>query len=105
MGRNLVLLSITMDPAHDRPEVLAKYAETWKADPNSWHFLTGGLSEVKTVCGRFGVNFWPDEGALTHSMHTVIIDRRRRLTANFEGNEFTAEQLGDFLATTLAQVN
>ncbi len=101
MGRDLILLSISIDPVHDQPEVMAKYAETWKADPNSWHFLTGSLSDVKQVCRGFGVNYWPDEGSLTHSLHTVVIDRQGKLAANFEGNEFTAEQLGDFVATTL----
>jgi protein SCO1 len=101
LGRDLILLSITIDPVHDQPEVMAKYAETWKADPNSWHFLTGSLSDVKQVCRSFGVNYWPDEGTLTHSLHTVVIDRQGKLVANFEGNEFTAEQLGDFVATKL----
>ena len=101
MGRDLILLSISIDPVHDQPAVMAKYAETWKADPNSWHFLTGTLSDVKQVCRGFGVNYWPDEGSLTHSLHTVVIDRHGKLAANFEGNEFTAEQLGDFVATTL----
>ena len=58
---------------------------------------------LKTVCRRFGVNFWPDEGALTHSLHTIIIDRHGKLAANFEGNEFTAEQLGDFVEAVLGQ--
>ncbi|MGC9949649.1 MAG: SCO family protein [Bryobacteraceae bacterium] len=101
MGRDLVLLSVTIDPVRDTPEVLAKYAATWKADANSWHFLTGPEAEVKSVCRRFGVNFWPDEGALTHSLHTVVIDRQGKLAANFEGNEFTAEQLGDFVAAVM----
>lgn len=101
MGRDLVLLSISIDPVHDQPEVMAKYAETWKADSSSWHFLTGTLSEVKQVCRGFGVNYWPDMGALTHSLHTVVIDRQGKLAANFEGNEFTAEQLGDFVAVML----
>jgi protein SCO1/2 len=104
MGRDLVLLSISFDPAHDTPEVLAKYASIWKADPNSWHFLTGTPSEVKAVCAVFGLNFWPDEGTLTHSLHTVIIDRKGNLAANFEGNEFSAQQLGDFVETTVNHV-
>ncbi len=29
MGRDLVLLSISFDPEHDQPEVLAKYAGSW----------------------------------------------------------------------------
>lgn len=101
MGRDLVLLSISFDPVHDTPEVLAKYAAIWKADPNSWHFLTGSLPAVKEVCHRYGLNFWPDEAALTHSLHTVIVDRQGRLAANFEGNRYSAEQLGDFVESVL----
>lgn len=101
MGRDLVLLSVSFDPVHDQPEVLAKYASIWKADPNSWRFLTGTPAEVKAVCRMFGLNFWPDEAALTHSLHTLVIDREGKLAANFEGNQFSAEQLGDFVETTL----
>jgi protein SCO1/2 len=104
MGRDLALLSISFDPVHDQPEVLAKYASTWKADPNLWHFLTGTPAEVKAVCLIFGLNFWPDEGTLAHSMHTLVIDREGKLAANFEGNQFSAEQLGDFVETTLNRV-
>jgi protein SCO1/2 len=101
MGRDLVLLSITFDPVHDQPKVLAQYAATWKADPASWHFLTGTLDEVKTVCRRFGLNFWQADGLLAHSMHTLVIDRHGKLAADYEGNEFTAEQLGDFVAVLM----
>jgi len=104
MGRDLALLSISFDPVHDQPEVLAKYASSWKADANSWRFLTGTLPEVKAVCRRFGLNLWRDEGALAHSMHTLVINRQGKLAANFEGNQFTAEQLGDFVEATLNQV-
>ncbi len=57
MGRDLVLLSVSIDPVHDTPEVLARYAATWKADAKSWHFPTGPEPQVKAVCRRFGVNF------------------------------------------------
>src|SRR5581483_1242075 len=46
LGRDLVLLSITFDPVHDTPEVLEKYAETWKSAAG-WHFLTGPMPAVK----------------------------------------------------------
>jgi protein SCO1/2 len=103
MGRDLVLLSITFDPVHDRPEVLAKYGATWHADPNSWHFLTGSVADVQAVSRKFGVDSWPDESTLTHSLHTAVIGRDGKLAANFEGNEFTAVQLGDYVATILNQ--
>jgi len=101
LGSDLVLLSISFDPDHDRPDVLAKYAETWKANPSSWHFLTGPMPTIRQVCGMFGMNFWPDEGLLTHSLHTVVIDRRTKLVANIEGNQYSARQLGDLVDATL----
>jgi protein SCO1/2 len=101
MGRDLVLLSITIDPVHDRPDVLTKYAATFRADAKSWHFLTGTLPEVQAVCRQFGLNVWQDEGLFTHALHTVVIDRAGKLAADFEGNEFSAEQLGDFVQAVM----
>jgi protein SCO1/2 len=100
MGQDLILLSVTFDPVDDQPEVLANYARTWHADPH-WHFLTGAPPEVRRACNLFGVNFWPDEAELMHSLHTVIIDQQGRLAANLEGNQFTGRQLGDLVQTIL----
>jgi protein SCO1/2 len=102
MGRDLTLFSITFDPVHDQPKVLAQYAATWKADPASWHFLTGSLDEIKAVSRQFGLDFWADEGFFTHSMHTLVIDGHGKLAADFEGNQFTARQLGDYLEAAMA---
>jgi protein SCO1/2 len=96
-GHDFVLLTIAIDPEHDQGATLAKYAETWRADPASWHFLTGPLPEIRNVAGMFGMNFWGEEGLVTHSLRTAIIDRKGQLAANLEGNAFTAEQLGDLL--------
>jgi protein SCO1 len=102
VGRDLVLLSITFDPEHDQPEVLAQYARNWKAaDAKGWYFLTGALPEIQKVSLEFGMNFWQDEGLITHALHTVILDRSGRVVANLEGNEFTAQQLGDLLESVL----
>jgi protein SCO1/2 len=100
-GKDFVLLTIAIDPEHDQGAALAKYAETWHADPAIWHFLTGPLPEIHQVAGRFGMNFWSEEGLVTHSLHTVIIDRQGQLAANLEGNRFSAAQLGDLLRTVM----
>jgi protein SCO1/2 len=99
-GRDLILVSITFDPMNDQPEVLAHYARTWNADPN-WHFLTGAVPAIRRVCNMFGVDFWPDESELMHSLHTVIIDKQGKLAANLEGNQFTVRQLGDLVQSIL----
>jgi protein SCO1 len=101
MGKNLVLLSVTFDPEHDQPEVLAEYARTWAKDTASWHFVTGPPADVRKVDAEFGVNSWQDDGLVTHSLHTVVIDIDGRLAGNLEGNEYTAQQLGDLVESIM----
>src|ERR1700722_12333525 len=102
LGHDLILLSLSFDPIHDEPETLANYARTWHADRN-WHFLTGPPPVVKNLCALFAVNSWLDEAELLHSLHTVVVDRKGRLAANIEGNQFTAQQLGDLIEVILKQ--
>jgi protein SCO1/2 len=102
LKKQLVLLTVTFDPVHDSPEALRDYAQKWKADPRAWHFLTGSEAAIRRVCDLFREDYFPDEGLMDHSLHTVIIDRQGRLVANLEGNEFTAQQLGDLVQTILA---
>jgi protein SCO1/2 len=100
-GRDLVLVTIVIDPDNDQGKALAHYADTWRADPSAWRFLTGPLPQVQKAAQLFGMNFWNDEGLLIHSFHTVLIDREGRLAANLEGNQFTADQLGDLVEAVL----
>jgi protein SCO1/2 len=101
LGRDLVLLTITFDPQRDTPDVLASYASQWKADPKTWHFLTGPVNDVRRICSLFGVEYFPDEGLMNHSLRTAVIDRSGRIVASIEGNTYTPEQLGDLIFTTL----
>lgn len=103
LGRDLVLMTVTFDPAHDTPEALTKYGQIWKADLHAWHFLTGSAADIQRVCDLFGVDFFPDEGLMNHSLHTAVINRQGRIVANLEGNEFTAEQLGDLVNSVLKE--
>jgi protein SCO1/2 len=101
LGSDLVLLTIIIDPEHDQNDAINKYAEIWDANPQTWHFLTGPLPEVQRVSRMFGMDFWNEEGFLTHSFRTVVIDREGKLFANLEGNQFTSRQLGDLVRTVM----
>ena len=100
-GHSLILLTIVIEPDHDQGQALAHYADTWKADWSAWRFLPGPLADIHAIAERFGMDFWNNEGYLTHSFHTVVIDRDGRLAANLEGNQFTADQLSDLVGTVL----
>lgn len=101
IGRDLFLLTVTFDPQYDKPAVLAEYGRGFHADADGWRFLTGPMPEIRRVCGLFGVEFWPDEGQITHSLRTAVIDREGRLAANLAGNNFTAQQLGDLVEAVI----
>ena len=101
MGRDLVLLTIAIDPEHDRGQALQVYADEFHADVRSWHFLTGPVPEIHRVAGNFGMNFWENEGLLTHTLHTAVLDREGRLVANLEGNQFSVQQLTDLVRGVL----
>jgi len=101
VGRDVILLTVVLDPEHDQRQALLDYARVWTSDPLTWHFLTGPAPDVRRVAGFFGVEYWKDEGAVLHSLNTAVIDRQGRLAANLSGNEFTGAQLAD-LVTTVA---
>jgi protein SCO1/2 len=96
-GSQIELLSVTLDPEYDTPTVLSDYANRWRADGRTWHFLTGVPGEVEKIAGHFGVVYWAEEGSVTHTSSTAIIGRDGRLEALVEGSSFTSQQLIDLV--------
>lgn len=70
------LVSITIDPEHDTPAVLANYAERFDAPPN-WRFLSGSPGDVERVLRAFDA--W--SGSITS--HRPITLVRRQGDANW----------------------
>lgn len=52
-GAPISLISVTVDPAYDRPEVLAAYAQAYDADPDRWRFLTGEPEAIQLLMADF----------------------------------------------------
>jgi protein SCO1 len=101
IGSDLVLLTVTFDPQYDTPATLAKYAASERAGGPGWHFLTGDAMRIERVCAAFGIQYWPEEGLITHTLETAVIDREGKLAATVEGKDFTGRQLGDLVASVL----
>lgn len=101
LGTDLMLLTVTFDPARDTVDVLRQYASQWDANPRAWRFLTGDAAEIRRVCEMFGVDFFPDEGLMNHSLRTAVIDRAGRLVGRIDGNEYSAAQLGDLVVDVM----
>jgi len=54
MGRDIELISVSVDPTVDTPERLFDFAEKFKAGPG-WTFVTGDRAEIDSLLQAFGV--------------------------------------------------
>ena len=87
------LLSVTVDPATDTPEVLADYARRIGADPERWRFLTGDARALARVAETFGVLYYPEHGKIVHSQAVAVVDPSGRLAAVYYGSDWEPEQI------------
>jgi protein SCO1 len=94
--RDVRLLTVTLDPAFDRPAILKAYARRREADPAVWTFLTGEPTDVNTFASQFGlyVEHNPQNAIdITHNLRTAVIDPEGRLVTIHNGNSWTPAEL------------
>jgi len=87
---NVVLLSHTIDPAHDTVAVLKDYAERLNVTSDKWHFLTGNRDSIYDMAMKYFVGAQEDkgvEGGFSHSGHFMLIDQNRHIRGKYEGTE------------------
>lgn len=62
--KQVTMISITVDPTHDTPQVLKDYAGKFHVQPG-WQFLTGSKKDVDWIRRELGV-YDPDEKKTEH---------------------------------------
>jgi protein SCO1/2 len=88
-GTGIQLVSFTVDPVHDTPEVLAAYGAKFKAEPGTWHFLTGDQGDLNHLAKdvfKLGVI----DGSLEHSTRFVLIDAAGQIRGYYLTSEADA---------------
>jgi protein SCO1/2 len=90
------LVSISFDPTHDTPAVIAAHAKARGADPRVWSYLTGEADAIDHVTSRFGVSAIEEHDAaesITHNLRTAVVDPRGKLVTIYNGNDWTVDGL------------
>jgi protein SCO1/2 len=91
-----MLLSVTIDPRRDTPEVLKDYAERYQANLTGWKFLTGTTRDIIMVASAYGADYQAGtEGVIDHRLLTCVIDREGTVVKEFAGVNHTID---DFMA-------
>jgi protein SCO1 len=88
------LLSISVDPEHDTPPVLAAFAARYHADPARWKFLTGPPDVVRRAVEQ-GFRIAVERGAaqadgtpsIVHGIHFVLLDRHLRIRGYYDSDD------------------
>lgn len=93
-GKEVVFLSITVDPARDTPKVLRQYAQTHGANLAGWAFLTGTPAEIGAVAKRYGIYYKKSaRGEMDHSFLTSLVDRSGILRVQYVGVRFDPDEM------------
>jgi protein SCO1/2 len=92
VGDRVRLVSFSVDPEHDRPAVLAEYAEGHGADSERWTFATGGRAEIWELSKsgfKLAVGEEPPGAAdpLFHSDRLVLVDAEGQIRGYYSGME------------------
>jgi len=95
----LLLVSFSVDPEEDTPEVLKRYASQYRAQSPGWRFLTGPEKDVYCLIRESfllgveqntGVSRTPGN-EVTHSTRLAVVDRKGNVRAYFDGRQVDDE--------------
>ncbi len=92
------LLSVSIDPAYDTPEVLRSYgaAHTERYEKETfahWEFAGGTSAQVKEIAQYFGLTYFPDKDQIIHGLRTVIVKPDGRVGKIYTGNDWKPEEV------------
>lgn len=79
------LVSFSVDPGHDKPDVLKSYADRFGADPARWIFLTGDPGVIGRIQSQLKLGDG-DEPSM-HSLRFVLLDGQRIVRGYYDSED------------------
>lgn len=94
------LLSISIDPENDTPEVLDAFADGFSKDDDFWRFATGDPDEVAKLKKAFRVHTETASGTINHGLCTALVGANGTVHNIWRGNAWEPDEV--FTALTKA---
>jgi protein SCO1/2 len=96
-GMDVKIVSFSVDPAVDKPEILKSYAENYGADLSSWNLLTGYSPET---IDQFAMdNFQTiarkpeDTDQVIHGTYFYLVDQNGVVMKDYNGVDLPADEI------------
>jgi protein SCO1/2 len=83
------LLSVSIDPEFDRPEILKEYAKRYTEKQATWTYGTGTTEQTDAVGAMFGLVQERVGGLVNHDLRTALIGPDGRLVHLWKSNVWT----------------
>jgi len=100
------LLSVTLDPEFDTPEVLREYGARYAGGGGQpfarWDFATGSPAEIRRLAEFLGLSYKEEGGQIVHSLRTAVVAPDGTLRKLYRGNEWKPAEILDELRATLS---
>ena len=89
------LVSITLDPDYDTPQVLSDYAAFHHADSKIWTFATDEEKEIDLLTRAFSVYRQTEGGTISYGLATALINSRGKIEKIWRGNGWTPAEVAE----------
>jgi protein SCO1 len=105
-GTKIRLLSVSFDPENDTPEVLRKFAETFKKTADGpifdrWEFAAAPRDKLNEIADFFGLYIEGQSPVIVHSMSTTVISPEGTVYSWYDNSDWQPAQLiADATAST-----
>jgi protein SCO1 len=88
-AKDVELVSFTVDPEYDTPQVLKEYGERVGASPERWKFLTGPKDQIEATVMKGFLQALSREpsGVPIHSTRFALVDRDGWIRGFLDGND------------------
>lgn len=93
IGAPVQILTVSIDPEHDRPDVLRAYGLAQGADFNRWRLATGETPQVEALARSFAVHVERNGGSLDHTLATALVGPDGRVIEIWRGNAWKPEEI------------
>ena len=103
------LISISLDPADDKPAVLREYGLKYlNHDPagfQHWDFASTTSADLQKLVAEFGLDYSEDHGQISHSLNTILLAPDGTVAEMWPGNEWQTAEVVDVTRHALAFKN
>ena len=93
------LISISLDPAYDKPPVLRQYGLAYLDDNaagfEQWEFADTTPGDLRRLANAFGLQYSVEDNQITHTMETTLIGPDSKVAQTWEGSGWDPHEVAE----------